>query len=60
VARLVSFELSRKQPAKHALIKALNLISAAFDCSAVALPVPSKGHVRYLSRKIGAAVDVRA
>ena len=57
VARLVSFELSGKQPAKNALINALDLISAAFECFAVALPLPAKGYVRDLSNRMNGPVD---
>lgn len=42
VETLASFDLSRKQPAKQALVKALDLISAAFGCRAIALPLPAK------------------
>ncbi|MEO8453690.1 MAG: hypothetical protein ABI454_00885 [Sphingomicrobium sp.] len=52
VARLVSFELSRKQPAKQALIHALDPISAAFECSAVAMPLLAKGDLRSSSSRV--------
>lgn len=60
VARLVSFELNRRQPVKHALIHALGLISDAFDCAAVALPLPANGYVRYLSNRIGRGIEPAA
>lgn len=42
VETLVSFDLSRKQPVKQALVCALELISKAFECSAIALPLPAR------------------
>lgn len=45
VATLVTFELSRRAPARHALCDSLDLLGHAFDCRSVVLPLPSKGHV---------------
>lgn len=42
VATLFSIDLSRKQPAKRALVETLEQISAAFGCSALAFP--ASGH----------------
>ena len=49
VGTLLSFDLSRKQPAKQALVHALELISDAFDCSAIAVPLRVKGHLESLA-----------
>jgi hypothetical protein len=46
VNRLVTCELNRKEPVKGALCGALHRIAAAFCCSAVALPPPSKANQR--------------
>jgi hypothetical protein len=49
VTRLLSFDLSRRQPAKQALLRALDLISAAFECSAIAVPLPARTYLSYLA-----------
>lgn len=58
VGRLVSFELSGKQPAKHALVQALDGIAAAFQCSAIALPLPARLSARLGSNTIGRGADI--
>ena len=52
VDTLVSFELSRRAPARHALYEALELLANAFDCRSIVLPLPSKGHVRHRSKTL--------
>jgi hypothetical protein len=52
VNRLVTCELNRKEPVKGALCGALHRIAAAFCCSAVALPPPSKANLRQRTRQI--------
>lgn len=52
VSTLVTFELSRRAPARHALCDALDLLGHAFDCRSVVLPVPSKGHVEHRARRL--------
>jgi hypothetical protein len=52
VDRLVTFELNRKEPVKHALCEAIYKIAAAFCCSAVALPLPAKGYLQQRTRQI--------
>ena len=47
VETLVTFELSRRAPARHALCDALDLLGHAFVCRSVVLPLPSKGHVEH-------------
>jgi hypothetical protein len=47
VGTLVTFELSRRAPARHALCDALDLLGHAFVCRSVVLPLPSKGHVEH-------------
>ena len=50
VGTLVTFELSRRAPARHALCDALDLLGHAFDCRSVVLPLPSKGHVEHRAK----------
>lgn len=52
VGRLATFELNRKQPVKEALCDALNVIAGAFCCSAVAMPLPSKGYLQERTRQM--------
>lgn len=42
VDTLISFELSRRAPARHALYEALELLASAFDCRSIVLPLPAK------------------
>jgi hypothetical protein len=48
VETLVTFELSRKQPAKRALCAALELLATELGCSGVGLPILVRGCARYL------------
>lgn len=41
---LVTFELSRRAPARRALYEALELLAGAFDCRSIVVPHPSKVH----------------
>lgn len=50
VGTLVTFELSRRAPARHALCDALDLLGHAFVCRSVVLPLPSKGHVEHRAK----------
>jgi hypothetical protein len=52
VGRLVTIELSRKQPVKEALCDALHVIAGAFCCSAVAMPLPAKGYLQQRTRQM--------
>jgi hypothetical protein len=52
VKRLVTFELNRKEPVKQALGGALHMIASAFCCTAIALPLQSKGHLCQRTRHI--------
>lgn len=52
VDRLVTFELNRKQPIKEALCEALYAIAAAYCCSSIAMPMPSKGYLQQRTRQI--------
>ena len=47
VDTLVTFELSRRAPARHALYEALELLASAFDCRSIVLPLPSKTHLQH-------------
>ena len=38
---LITFELSRRAPARRALHEALELLARAFDCRSIVLPLPS-------------------
>jgi hypothetical protein len=43
VQRLITFELSRRHPARQSLLHALDLLAVTLDCSEMALPVrPSR------------------
>lgn len=55
VARLVTFELSGKEPVKRALTDALRTLGTAFRCSAIALPLPTKGYLGFLASKMASA-----
>jgi hypothetical protein len=57
VDTLITFELSRRAPAQHALYEALELLAAAFDCRSIVLPVPSKGHARHRTKAHYGIVD---
>lgn len=52
VGRLVTFELSRKQPAREALCDALHVIAGAFCCSAVAMPLPARAHLERRTKQM--------
>jgi len=52
VDRLVTFELNRKEPVKEALGGALHMIASAFCCSAIVLPLPSRGYLRQRARQM--------
>lgn len=53
VDMLISFELIRRAPARHALYEALGLLASAFDCRSIVLPLPAKGHEREAKRVCG-------
>lgn len=57
VDTLITFELSRRAPARHALCDALDLLGHAFDCHSIVLPFPAKGHVEHRAKKIFGLVD---
>jgi len=48
---LITFELSRRAPARHALCDALGLLASAFDCRSLVLPLPSTGHVQHRTKR---------
>jgi hypothetical protein len=52
VDRLVTIELSRKEPVKEALGGALHMIASAFCCSAIALPLPAKDYARQCASRM--------
>lgn len=52
VDMLISFELSRRAPARQALYEALGLLASAFDCRGIVLPLPSKGGLERRSKRI--------
>jgi hypothetical protein len=47
---LIAFELSRRAPVRHALCDALEILTSAFDCRSIVLPLPSKGHVQHRAK----------
>jgi hypothetical protein len=52
VDTLVTFELSRRAPARCALCEALELLASAFDCRSIVLPLPSKGQVQHRAKML--------
>jgi hypothetical protein len=48
---LITFELSRRAPARHALSEALALLGHAFDCRSVVLPA-SRGRVERTAKTL--------
>lgn len=52
VDTLISFELSRRAPARHALYESLELLAAAFECRSIVLPLHSRGHVRHRRKRL--------
>jgi uncharacterized membrane protein len=57
VDTLITFELSRRAPARHALCQALDLLGHAFDCRSIVLPIPSKGYVQHRAKTIYGLLD---
>jgi hypothetical protein len=57
VDTLITFELSRRAPARHALCDALELLASAFDCRSLVLPLPSKGHVQHRAKRLYGLLD---
>jgi hypothetical protein len=57
VDTLITFELSRRAPARHALSDALELLRHAFDCRSTVLPLLSKGHVQHRAKTIYGLLD---
>ncbi len=57
VDTLMTFELSRRAPARHALCDALELLGHAFDCRSIVLPLPSKGHVQHRTKTLYGLLD---
>jgi hypothetical protein len=57
VDTLISFELSRRAPVRHALCDALELLASAFDCRSIVLPLPSKGHVQHRAKALYCLLD---
>jgi hypothetical protein len=57
VDTLITFELSRRAPARRALCDALDLLGHAFDCRNIVLPLPSKRHVEHRAKTIYGLLD---
>jgi hypothetical protein len=57
VNTLVTFELSRRAPVRHALCDGLELLASAFDCHGMLLPLPSKGLVRDRVKALYGLID---
>jgi len=57
VDTLITFELSRRAPARHALCDALELLGHAFDCRSIVLPLLSNGHVQHRAKTIYGLLD---
>ena len=58
VDTLITFELSRRAPARHALCEALEMLATAFDCRSIVLPLPSKGHVQHRAKMLYGLPDL--
>ena len=54
---LVAFELSRRAPVRRALCEALDGFARLFDCEAVRVSMPSRGHLTHKLRSIAVAPD---
>jgi hypothetical protein len=52
VGTLITFELSRRAPARHALHEALELLANAFDCRSIVLPLPSKAQLQHRAKAL--------
>ena len=57
VDTLISFELRRRAPVRHALCDALEFLASAFDCRGIVLPLPSKGHVQHRAKALYGLLD---
>lgn len=57
VDTLITFELSRRVPARHALCDALDLLASAFDCRSIVLPNSFKGHARHPIKALDGLAD---
>ena len=57
VDSLITFELSRRAPVRHALTDALALLANAFDCRSIVLPLPSKGQSEHRARTLYGLLD---
>lgn len=57
VDTFITFELSRRAPARHALCDALDLLAHAFDCRIVLLPLPSRGHFEHRTKRLYGLMD---
>ena len=57
VDTLITFELSRRAPARHALHQALELLANGFDCRSVVVPLPSRGHVQHRAKRLYGLLD---
>jgi hypothetical protein len=54
---LITFELSRRAPARQTLVEALELLASAFDCRSVVLPLPSRGEVQHRTKELYGLID---
>lgn len=50
VDTLITFELSRRAPVRHALCEALEILASAFDCRSIVLPLPSRASVEHSAK----------
>lgn len=57
VDTLITFELSRRAPARHALYGALELLASAFECRSIVLPLPLNGHVQHRAKALYGLLD---
>ena len=57
VDTLITFELSRRAPARQTLVEALELLASAFDCRSVVLPLPSRGEVQHRTKELYGLID---
>lgn len=57
VETLVAFELTRRAPVRRALCDALDRLAPVLGCAAVAVMVPSRGYLAYVTGKVQCVLE---
>jgi hypothetical protein len=60
VGALITFELSRRAPARRALCDAIDQLGTAFDCRSLIVPLPSNWHNQRRARALYRHLDFEA